>query len=65
MHAERFYHWRLSQDLTQKETAKTLGVAPNTVARWERGERAIPHWVPLLLDAWAKSTERRGKRQAG
>lgn len=28
--------------LTQAALAKKLHVAPNTVARWERGERAIP-----------------------
>ncbi len=34
--------------LTQAELAARLEVAPNTVARWERGERAIP---PLLKHA--------------
>ena len=28
--------------LTQAALAKLLRVAPNTVARWERGERAVP-----------------------
>jgi transcriptional regulator with XRE-family HTH domain len=34
--------------LTQKELAERLGVSPNTVARWERGERQVP---VLLLPA--------------
>jgi transcriptional regulator with XRE-family HTH domain len=51
MTAQQFRKWRLSQTLTQKTTGDALGVAPNTVARWERDERAIPHWVPLLIQA--------------
>lgn len=32
---------RLRACLTQRQLAERLGVAPNTVARWERGERPI------------------------
>jgi transcriptional regulator with XRE-family HTH domain len=39
---------RESLGLTQAELARLLGVAMNTVSRWEIGER-IPH--PLVLKA--------------
>ncbi|MGO8854940.1 MAG: helix-turn-helix domain-containing protein [Steroidobacteraceae bacterium] len=31
--------------VTQEMLAAWLHVAANTVARWERGERRIPHWA--------------------
>ena len=34
---------------TQSELAETLGVASNTVARWERGKLPIPTWVGRML----------------
>jgi transcriptional regulator with XRE-family HTH domain len=30
---------RANLEMTQAELAEALGVAPNTIARWERGER--------------------------
>lgn len=36
--------------LTQKDLAERLGVAANTVARWERGERSIPEFLSLALE---------------
>jgi transcriptional regulator with XRE-family HTH domain len=36
---------RHSRKLSQAALAKELGVTPNTVARWERSEVPIPHWV--------------------
>jgi transcriptional regulator with XRE-family HTH domain len=35
---ERLYQRRIGLGLTQVEFAERIGVAPNTVARWERGE---------------------------
>ncbi len=35
--------------LTQKELGEALGIAGNTVARWERGERQCPPHVSLAL----------------
>jgi len=37
---------------TQRKLADVLGVAWNTVARWERGERPIPRWVDQSLAVW-------------
>jgi transcriptional regulator with XRE-family HTH domain len=35
--------------MTQKEIAEALGVAPNTVARYERDESGIPEPVARLV----------------
>lgn len=40
---------RHKMKLTQAELAKRLGVDANTLARWERGERAIPPYLVLAL----------------
>ena len=39
---------------TQTKTAKELGVVSNTVAKWERGEQAIPEPAARLLVLLAK-----------
>lgn len=36
--------------LTQGELAAHLKVAPNTVSRWELGERKIPEFLDLALE---------------
>ena len=41
--------------LTQAALAEAVGVAPNTLARWERGELGIPGWAAERLDAAARS----------
>ncbi len=41
---------RRSMEMTQAELATELEVSANTVARWERGERAIPPYLKLALD---------------
>ena len=41
--------------LTQAELARAVSVAPNTLARWERGELGIPAWAIERLDSAARS----------
>jgi len=36
--------------LTQKQLAERIGVAPNTVARWEQGVNPLPTWAIYFLD---------------
>lgn len=40
---------RLAMALTQQGLASKLKVSRNTVARWERGEMAIPGFLHLAL----------------
>lgn len=41
--------------LTQKQLAEKLGVTPNTLARWERGELPISKLVHLAAESVFKS----------
>ena len=41
--------------VTQAALAEAVGVVPNTLARWERGELGIPGWAAERLDAAARS----------
>ena len=43
MHASEIRARRVAMGLTQAELAQRLGTTSNTVARWERGERAPEH----------------------
>lgn len=45
LHIKRVYGLRMSQ----RELAEQLGIPPNTVARWERGDLAIRHDRLLFL----------------
>ena len=41
--------------LTQAALAEAVGVVPNTLARWERGELGIPKWAVERLDAASRT----------
>lgn len=40
---------RATLGLSQAELAARIGVAPNTVSRWEAGRHPIPRWVSILI----------------
>ena len=48
---------RAELGLTQPELAKRLGVARNTVTRWEMGTRGIPEPVARLLEFLRKEAQ--------
>jgi transcriptional regulator with XRE-family HTH domain len=41
---------RKAMGLTQEQLADILGVSPNTIARWERGEMKIPSFLSLAIE---------------
>lgn len=47
MPAERFQAWRRRHRLTLAAAARALGLAPRTVAYYDKGERLIPKTVGL------------------
>ena len=49
MHGTTLRRIRKALGVTQVELAKRLGVAGNTVARWERGVVSIPEPVAKLV----------------
>lgn len=51
--------WRERVGLTQAHLALRLGVTPNTVARWERGEMRIQHPGMVALAMHRIEQERR------
>ncbi len=51
MKPEDFQKWRIKHGYTQLTLANVLSVSSNTIARWERGERQIPPFLHLALDA--------------
>lgn len=53
--------------MPQVEFARLLGVAPNTVARWERGELGLSHSTAKLfsvLKGWSSPSEVKKKLRA-
>lgn len=46
--------------MTQGELALALRVAPNTVSRWEIGDRQIPPYLDLALETVERETVKNG-----
>ena len=53
---------RKKMGLTQVQLAKRLGVAGNTVARWERDEMSISNPVETLIKILAKDHDEQSKQ---
>jgi transcriptional regulator with XRE-family HTH domain len=51
MTKDDFITWRNSLGLRQKDAAERLGLAANTVRKYERGETDIPLYVALACAA--------------
>lgn len=49
MTPKELLRWRKRLGWSQSRLAEALGVPPNTVARWERGELTIRHPTVLRL----------------
>jgi transcriptional regulator with XRE-family HTH domain len=45
--------------LTQAEMAERVGVTPNTVARWERGEIVIREPIARLIQSMSQQRRKR------
>ena len=46
---ERIRNTRIDKDLTQKQVAKELNIAPNTLSQYETGTRNIPNEILIKL----------------
>lgn len=55
--------FRAKLGLTQQQLADALSVDRNTVARWERDERAIPPFLPLALETLERRQKLASKRK--
>jgi len=62
---EELRQFRQRLGLTQAQFAQRVGVASNSVARWERDERAISEPVARLIRLLAKTEPKRRKRRGG
>jgi len=58
MTGKRFKQIRLHLGLTQSQLAKVLGVQPNTVAMWDRGEKRVTGPVELAMNLLLEKNQR-------
>jgi transcriptional regulator with XRE-family HTH domain len=64
MQGEELKNIRKRLKLTQGQLAELVGVTPNTVARWERGEMEMREPTARLIQSIhvAKKKRRKGRR---
>ena len=58
--------WRSSNNYSQSQLARVLGVDVMTISRWERGERKVPSFLALALRALeleGGDVNKKGKRK--
>jgi DNA-binding transcriptional regulator YiaG len=53
---------RRELELSQSEFARLIGVAPNTVARWERGELGMRSTTARLIELLTTKKPKAGSR---
>ena len=51
MEGQELKSWRKKRWVTQGKLAEMLGVHRVTIAKWEAGDRGIPTFLPLALEA--------------
>lgn len=54
MTGAEFIAWREMLGISRAEACRRLGIHPNSVTVWEKGERAIPMTVALACTAVAR-----------
>jgi transcriptional regulator with XRE-family HTH domain len=64
MRTAQLRQWRRLNGYSQSQLAGVLKVAPNTISRWERGDRRIPSFLHLALKAIRKPRAVSSRRAA-
>ncbi len=54
--------WREANRFTQESLSARLGVAANTIYRWESGRHPIPSFLPLALKSIAPKVTKEVKK---
>ena len=54
MKPDELKQWRIRNNYSQTDLAKSLGVTSITISRWERQEREIPPFLHLALKCLKK-----------
>ena len=63
MEGEELKQKRDALGMTQAQLAESLGVKPNTVARYERGVLVIPQTVALAIETIQRNHKQKGGKK--
>lgn len=58
MTPDKLKTWRTKNGHTQESLSEALGVHRVTLARWESGDREIPHFLALALKGLEKKKKK-------